>query len=452
MEVYLLLFCILSLTFSKILDLDSNSLNNILATNDYVFVEFMAKWCAHSRKFFPRYETVSELIEEHKIPVILGRIDIDENLSLAESYNVEAYPTFLFFHKSQVINYTSDLDEQNMLNWLSKHTKPLIQTISTNDEFLSFRETHPVSFFMIGQDNDDFYEKYNKAVIKSLETNFAVITNLQVFDVPVRSGPCVVVFKKSDEKFALTYDFDNLQEFFNKHMIPWVGPLNDLAIKEIFGKARPALFMFSQAHSVIDELNQASEIIKGSLLSVYLDAKSKHHIGLIEKLGLEDFKQPFALILDKNMRKFVKEDVFEAKDIVKFYEEWKNNKARVYYKSEKNVYEENGIWNLNGESFNMEVSKGPVVVYFYIKDCGYCRMFEAEYEALAEKYKGQMRFAKVNCSKNDIEGVRITEFPTVLYYSGESLQGVQYLGPFTEEMLSVLVESFKSNPSVKTDL
>lgn len=452
MQRNLLLICILSFAFSEILDLDSNSLPNVLATNDYVFVEFMAKWCAHSRKFFPRYETVSELVQTHQIPVILGRIDIDENLSLAESYNVEVYPTFLFFYKGQIINYTSDLDEHNMLNWLSKHTKPYIKIISTNDEFLSFREAHSVAFFMIGHDSEDYYDKYNKAVSKSLDENFAVITNLGVFDVPVRPGPCVVVFKKSDDKFGLTYDFDNLQEFFSKHMVPWVGPFNDLAVKEIFGKARPALFMFSQAHSVINELNQASETIKGSLMSVYLDAKSSHHINLIEKLGLEDFKQPFALILDENMKKFVKEEVYEAKDIVSFYEEWKSRKAKIYYKSEKRVFEENGIWNLNGHSFNEEIMKSPVVVYFYVEDCGYCRMFDPEFEALAEKYKGQMKFAKVDYSKNDVKGVRIKDFPAVFYYSGESLQGVEYIGPFKEEMVAMLVESFKSNPSIKTDL
>ena len=71
-----------------------------------------------------------------------------------------------------------------------------------------------------------------------------------------------------------------------------------------------------------------------------------------------------------------------------------------------------------GMDYNQAVkSKKPMLVLFYADWCHYCIKFMPVYQALAEKYKDDIEFAKVNVEDKKYEKlvneIGITGFPTV---------------------------------------
>jgi thiol-disulfide isomerase/thioredoxin len=66
-------------------------LNSALKTIDKVCVLFYASWCPFSQRFLPIFEKAS------KNKDCYARVVIDDDESLAEKYDIEFYPTVLFF-------------------------------------------------------------------------------------------------------------------------------------------------------------------------------------------------------------------------------------------------------------------------------------------------------------------------------------------------------------------
>ena len=64
-----------------------------------VLVDFWAQWCNPCRALTP---ILDELAEEYDGRVRIGKVNIDEQQTLASQYGVRAIPTLLLFHQGQV--------------------------------------------------------------------------------------------------------------------------------------------------------------------------------------------------------------------------------------------------------------------------------------------------------------------------------------------------------------
>ena len=64
-----------------------------------VLVDFWAEWCGPCKMIAP---ILDELADEYEGRVKIGKVNIDEQQSLAAEYGVRAIPTLLLFDKGQV--------------------------------------------------------------------------------------------------------------------------------------------------------------------------------------------------------------------------------------------------------------------------------------------------------------------------------------------------------------
>jgi len=57
-------------------------------------------------------------------------------------------------------------------------------------------------------------------------------------------------------------------------------------------------------------------------------------------------------------------------------------------------------------------------VEFYAPWCGFCKQFEPDYKAAAQKLKGVVKLGKVNCDEEKALATRfgINSFPTIKFY------------------------------------
>jgi thioredoxin 1 len=83
---------------------DQNFETEVLQANVPVLVDFWAPWCGPCRVASPIVERVATSLGGKAVKV--GKLNVDENPTTAQRYNVMSIPTFLIFKGGTVVEQT----------------------------------------------------------------------------------------------------------------------------------------------------------------------------------------------------------------------------------------------------------------------------------------------------------------------------------------------------------
>jgi thioredoxin 1 len=78
---------------------DQNFEQDVLNSPEPVLVDFWATWCAPCRMLSP---TVDVIAAEYAGRAKVGKLNVDENLSVASRYGIRSIPTLLLFKAGQI--------------------------------------------------------------------------------------------------------------------------------------------------------------------------------------------------------------------------------------------------------------------------------------------------------------------------------------------------------------
>ncbi len=78
---------------------ERNFEQEVLKSDKPVLVDFWAEWCAPCRMMAPAVEAAAEQFAGR---AKIGKLNVDENQSLAGRYNIRSIPTLLLFKNGQV--------------------------------------------------------------------------------------------------------------------------------------------------------------------------------------------------------------------------------------------------------------------------------------------------------------------------------------------------------------
>jgi len=106
------------------------------------------------------------------------------------------------------------------------------------------------------------------------------------------------------------------------------------------------------------------------------------------------------------------------------------------------------VLEVNADNWDKEIleSEELIVVDFWHERCIWCKRLEPIYDEVAEEYKGQMKFTKLNVlkdSENQQVSVRygVMGTPTLLFFCGRSLEPVERAVGFQpKDRLKQLIE------------
>ena len=78
---------------------DADFAADVLASDLPVLVDFWAEWCGPCKAIGPALEEISEAMGDK---VAISKLNIDENPSTPQTYNVRGIPTLLIFKNGEV--------------------------------------------------------------------------------------------------------------------------------------------------------------------------------------------------------------------------------------------------------------------------------------------------------------------------------------------------------------
>jgi len=79
---------------------EKNFQDEVLSSDKPVLVDFWASWCGPCLMLAP---IVERLAEKYEGKVKVGKVNVDENPSLAYKYGIRAIPTVIIFHRGQAV-------------------------------------------------------------------------------------------------------------------------------------------------------------------------------------------------------------------------------------------------------------------------------------------------------------------------------------------------------------
>ena len=80
-------------------ELNSDTFNDTIQTNDIVIIDFWAQWCGPCKSFAPTFETASENHED----VVFAKVNTEEQTELAQACQIRSIPTLMVFREQVLL-------------------------------------------------------------------------------------------------------------------------------------------------------------------------------------------------------------------------------------------------------------------------------------------------------------------------------------------------------------
>nr|XP_043631635.1 protein disulfide isomerase-like 1-4 [Erigeron canadensis] len=406
--------------------------------NRYVMVEFYATWCGHCQALKPEYAAAATELkkaEEGGEAVVLAKVDVGEENELAQKYNVEGYPTLLFFVDGVFKTYNGARNKEAIVTWVKKKIGPGLHNVTTTEEaerILTNESPVVVGFVesLVGPESEELAAASKQEdEVSFYQTSNADVAKLFHID-PLGKRPALVLLKKEDEKvshFEGQFKKSEIAEFVYKTKNPLVIYFTRASASQVFEnpiKNQVILFTtLKDTEKFLPIFQEAAKGFTGKILFVYVPMDDEDAgKPVAEYFGIDgDVPRVIAFTGNEDARKFFLEGEVTLNNIKLFGENFLQDNLKPFYKSDPIPETNDGdvkiVVGNNFDEIVLDESK-DVLLEIYASWCGHCQALEPTYNKLAKHLRGidSLVIAKMDGTTNEHPRAKSDGYPTLLFF------------------------------------
>lgn len=461
---------------SAVVKLTEATFEEFIANNPYVLAEFFAPWCGHCKNLGPEFAAAADSLQETNTDIKLAQVDCTTERDLCSKFDIRGYPTMKIF-KGEVespSDYPGQRQSDAIINYMVKLTLPAVQVFENSTELDAKLDDLSESFILqvlpegVEQNasNETFYEVANK--YRESFTFASTSDAAYVEKYVVGKKPAYVIFRKGETvEDASVYkgedvgdDFELLVDFISVEAKPLFGEINGSTYQSYVSSKLPLAYYFYSSQEGRDAvepiIKKLAKKYRGEVNFVGLNAAQfgMHAQNLNMK---EEF--PLFVIHDLEANKkygIDQEKPLDNNDITQFVQKFKAGKLEPIIKSEPVPETQNSsVFHLVGTEHDAIVnSKKDVFVKYYAPWCGHCKRLAPIFEELSGLYENKdVIIAELDHTLNDIEGVEIEGYPTLVLFPADGSDPIYYedarsleaMADFIKEKGSLKIDAFEED-------
>lgn len=461
MKWIFLLFCLTFLVHAEdeVLVLTDSNFEQTINGPNPVLVKFYAPWCGHCKAMAPEYIKLAETVKKENYPFVIAEIDATANGESARKYGVQGYPTIKFFIGGQSIDYNKDRKVDAFIEFMKKKSEPSSTELKGLEEVKEKLDNKEKRCILVSDNKADLEAYMNTGRMleefKFYHTSEEV--GKEIF--PEITKPSIVYLKNFGEKkmiYTGSFEPKDFQAFLKKNQFDIVSPLDNESGKVVFSdESKLGVILVVAAEKMDEELEKMYRHLAEKRKSdkyMFLTCTKDNDWGkrYFTFFGIEDSDAPLIEIVENKGKtnRYRHTGKLTVDEISKFMDDFEANKIEKFIKSEPIPEENPGpVYKVVAKTFNDEIINNDMDVFvkYYAPWCGHCKALAPTFIELGEslKHNPKLKLVEIDATKNDIEGVRVSSYPTLyLYQSGSKKSPKKYEGERTlEEMTKFLEEN-----------
>ncbi|XP_050503217.1 endoplasmic reticulum resident protein 44-like [Diabrotica virgifera virgifera] len=307
-------------TDSGAVQLTEQNLDNVLASNELVFINFYADWCRFSNLLMPIFDETAEAIAK-EFPeagkVVIGKVDCDKESSISSKYHITKYPTLKVIRNGQPAKreYRGQRSVEAFTTFIKKQLEDPVKEFKQLKELgeLESEKRIIIGYF-------DRRDQPQYSILRRVATNLKDDCDFHVGFAEASqqmhpAGQPIIVFRPDkirtndrDETYPGGFtNFDELHNWALEKCVPLVREITFENAEELTEEGLPFLILF-HAPDDKDSIRTFNQIVLTELYSEkssinFLTADGKkfahplHHLGKSEKdlplIAIDSFRHMY---------------------------------------------------------------------------------------------------------------------------------------------------------------